>query len=540
MLSPYKPRLTWLLQHWLPSLPRGGKVKVLDIGRYDPDEDREAFFGQALFEYHRLAPEAGQASLAADTWQWGEYQDESFDLVVSIHALEHAPYPWLTMTETARVLKPGGLVWVMEPGLSEKVAGRAFVSFNRHADLKDYYRFSPSGMEALADFAGLRTRHVSMNQAPPEGGQDWFSPVSIVLMTAAKPHRDQSTAGTAAELSSEHLHQGFEYRLTPPKPVGPPRPMVPFYGLSRQKSLSCVVLGSCTSHIVSQYLSLAAPDLAVRGYRNAADFVAEARVPAAFRPPIQDIRSREEPKRSFSDNLKDCRECDILFADASPLTREFLTKRVKRSPDKVTIIYPLITFNGFHPDIISYFGPPLQRGRTRFMGSRIILESYLRGYSESRALSFFEHKTYQRLGYYQAWAKGLNSLAGHFASLGLELVSFYPRWLRAGVFMYDPAHAKESAVISVIDALCRRRGLDLTPDLASNALNLSRENIVPIYPEIAEHLHLPEKGSYRFKYIGRYDPFSYSLSLDEFIHLSYDFYQTMPEDRTLLPRLDTL
>ncbi len=50
------------------------------------------------------------------------YQDDYFDRVVAIHVLEHLPDLPAAMDEMARVLKPGGMLSVVLPGLAYEIS----------------------------------------------------------------------------------------------------------------------------------------------------------------------------------------------------------------------------------------------------------------------------------------------------------------------------------------------------------------------------------------------------------------------------------
>src|SRR5438132_6447992 len=63
------------------------------------------------------------------------FDAESFDCVICTEVLEHCPEPRETMAEIARVLKPGGWVFLTTPFLRPL-----------HEMPSDYYRYTPSGL----------------------------------------------------------------------------------------------------------------------------------------------------------------------------------------------------------------------------------------------------------------------------------------------------------------------------------------------------------------------------------------------------------
>lgn len=69
---------------------------------------------------------------------------ESFDCVLCTEVLEHCPRPWAVMEEITRVLRPGGRVFLTTPFLVAL-----------HEMPHDYYRYTPSALQDLAERAGL-------------------------------------------------------------------------------------------------------------------------------------------------------------------------------------------------------------------------------------------------------------------------------------------------------------------------------------------------------------------------------------------------
>jgi SAM-dependent methyltransferase len=74
---------------------------------------------------------------------------DSFALVVSQETVEHVPDPFRAVREMARVLAPGGTLYLQAP----------FV-IGYHPGPEDYWRFSRAGMRRLVEQAGLECRSV--------------------------------------------------------------------------------------------------------------------------------------------------------------------------------------------------------------------------------------------------------------------------------------------------------------------------------------------------------------------------------------------
>lgn len=79
-----------------------------------------------------------------DAYHWKELADASVDVLVSGQTLEHIEFPWMTMTEIARILRPGGVACLIAPA-----------SGPEHRYPVDCWRIYPDGMRALAKHAGL-------------------------------------------------------------------------------------------------------------------------------------------------------------------------------------------------------------------------------------------------------------------------------------------------------------------------------------------------------------------------------------------------
>jgi len=155
------------------------KRSVLDVGSFDVNGTYKQFFPESLFTYTGLDMEAGPNVdvVPANTYSWTELADESFDVVISGQAFEHAEFFWVTMTEIARVLKKGGFICIIAPR-----------DFYRHRHPVDCYRFDTDGMIALAKYANLDVIHASCDLAPPDAPSEWYDPIcKDSMLVAMKP-----------------------------------------------------------------------------------------------------------------------------------------------------------------------------------------------------------------------------------------------------------------------------------------------------------------------------------------------------------------
>jgi SAM-dependent methyltransferase len=93
------------------------------------------------------------------------FRTESVDLVISGQAFEHIPFPWASIVEVARILRRGGLAFLVAPS-----RGHVHTAW-------DGWRYYPDALRALAAFSRLRVKEARTDFPPtrPNGRFDYHA-----------------------------------------------------------------------------------------------------------------------------------------------------------------------------------------------------------------------------------------------------------------------------------------------------------------------------------------------------------------------------
>lgn len=172
-------RMEHLIRHYEPYFTQNKEsIKVLDIGSYDVNGTYRQILTNPRYEYTGMDMAAGPNVdiVPKDIYHWDEIADETYDLVLSGQVFEHIEYPWLTIREIARVLKPSGLCILIAPS-----------SGMEHKAPKDCYRYYADGFAALASWADLKVWHTSVGGVPKtEQLDDWLDDWNDGCLVAQK------------------------------------------------------------------------------------------------------------------------------------------------------------------------------------------------------------------------------------------------------------------------------------------------------------------------------------------------------------------
>lgn len=125
---------------------RGQALQILDVGSMDVNGSYRQFFDDPDWTYTGVDMEPGNGvdQVLPQPYDWSGLADEAYDVVISGQAFEHIEFPWVTILEVARVLRPGGLLCLIVPSGGYE-----------HRYPVDCWRYYPDGIAALARWADL-------------------------------------------------------------------------------------------------------------------------------------------------------------------------------------------------------------------------------------------------------------------------------------------------------------------------------------------------------------------------------------------------
>lgn len=147
------------------------RLEIIDIGSYDVNGSYKGFFDAPGWRYTGVDLVAGPNVDVVLTSPYRlPFRSFSVDVIVSGQAFEHIEFFWLTWLEMARVLRPGGHVFLLAPSRGPE-----------HRYPQDCWRFYPDGYRALARYGALELLEVSTDWEPhaSEDSAPWGDTVGV-------------------------------------------------------------------------------------------------------------------------------------------------------------------------------------------------------------------------------------------------------------------------------------------------------------------------------------------------------------------------
>lgn len=172
-------------------------INVLDIGSYDVNGSYKQFFSKPGWKYTGVDLAAGpNVDIVLTSPYRFPIKSYSIDVIVSGQAFEHIEYFWLSWLEMARMVKPGGLIFLLAPSRGYE-----------HRHPQDCWRFYPDSYKALANYANMELLEVKTDWTPhpdPDSAP-WGDTVGVFR---------QRQLGRLTQIRRQ-LIQSLRYRLMP-------------------------------------------------------------------------------------------------------------------------------------------------------------------------------------------------------------------------------------------------------------------------------------------------------------------------------------
>lgn len=157
---------------------RGRPLRILDIGSMDLNGSYRTFFDDPAWNYTGVDAEPGPGVdlVLRGPYDWDALGSASYDVVVSGQAFEHIRFPWVSMLEVARVLRPGGLACILVPSGGYE-----------HRYPVDCWRYYPDGVAALAAWADLEVVAATTDWEPRADYTDDSALWQDTVLVARRP-----------------------------------------------------------------------------------------------------------------------------------------------------------------------------------------------------------------------------------------------------------------------------------------------------------------------------------------------------------------
>jgi SAM-dependent methyltransferase len=146
-------------------------LSVVDIGSYDVNGSYRTLFSIPDVLYRGIDLEAGPGvDIVLNSPYHFPIPTQSVDLIVSGQAFEHIEFFWRTWLEMYRILRPGGMIFLIAPSRGSE-----------HRFPQDCWRFYPDGYRALAKYAPFELVEVTTDWQPhPDAGSsEWGDTVGV-------------------------------------------------------------------------------------------------------------------------------------------------------------------------------------------------------------------------------------------------------------------------------------------------------------------------------------------------------------------------
>lgn len=196
-----------------------------------------------------------------------------------------------------------------------------------------------------------------------------------------------------------------------------------------------------------------------------------------------------------------------------------------------------IRFDGLHPDCM-YIGPfgGRQQNFLSEYHSKIVVQSFASGRSISDCVELFNGKTYEKLGYYDIFSTSETKLKLQDQRCDIKFSESFFELIREEYCLLTINHPTSIVFHELIKSICKHIGVKFLGHHPWVFPNRLVHNVVwPIFNEIAESHGLKYRTPQLFcaSQNGHYRQNSRSITIQDFVQKSYEYYATRLDPRAI-------
>jgi SAM-dependent methyltransferase len=166
-------------------------LEILDVGSMNVNGSYRTLLDDPEWHYTGVDASDGEGVdlILPSPYDWSPLSSNKYDVVVSGQTFEHIEYPWVTLMEVARVLKPAGIVCLIVPSGGYE-----------HRYPVDCWRYYPDGISALARWADLDVLSATTNWEPQGSFGDDSAVWKDTVLVARKPPNANAKASAKQQV----------------------------------------------------------------------------------------------------------------------------------------------------------------------------------------------------------------------------------------------------------------------------------------------------------------------------------------------------
>lgn len=190
-----------------------------------------------------------------------------------------------------------------------------------------------------------------------------------------------------------------------------------------------------------------------------------------------------------------------------------------------------IYFTGLHPDL-SYFGNFGTRVQSPLgdYHSKLALTAFAKQMSVQECLQLYNFDIYNKMGYLDSFKNSKYELLSRDESNDIKFAHRFFEITQQQISLYAVNHPTKQVIWELGAAISRKLGIPVLDGYGFFIDSLVSSSIWPIYPEVAEFHGLPY-GTPAYKFYPNINSGNRTLSLDEFVQLSFEEYNKVGYSR---------